>query len=163
MRGPHGAAPVSLSMADHRNRPHLVRRPAALVAVLTTVLLVGLGACGGDGEGDATGDGATTTTATASGGGDDYGGGDSGGTSDETFIEAKDFSLTSITVAPGSSVKVENAGSATHTVTADDGAFDSGRVAGGAAGSFTAPTDPGKYPFHCELHASMTGTLTVEG
>ena len=76
---------------------------------------------------------------------------------------AKDFSLTSITVPAGADVAVENSGSATHTVTADDGSFDSGKVAGGSKGSFTAPSTPGEYAFHCEIHSSMTGTLTVKG
>jgi len=25
------------------------------------------------------------------------------------------------------------------------------------------PTEPGEYPFHCEIHSSMHATLTVEG
>lgn len=151
-------------MADDGDRSQPVRRSVRFAAALTALLLVGLTACGSDSEDAETGDGVTTTTTAAPGGGDDgYGGGGGGGASEETYIEAKDFSLTSITVAAGTSVKVENAGSATHTVTADDGGFDSGRVAGGASGSLTAPTAPGEYPFHCDIHPSMTGTLTVEG
>ena len=50
----------------------------------------------------------------------------------------------------------------TRIVTADDGDFDSGTVSGGSSGSFTAPSDPGEYAFHCEIHDSMTATLTVE-
>lgn len=148
-------------MADDGDRSHPGRRSARWAAALTALLLLGLTACGSDGEDAEAGGGATTTTTTAPSGDDGYGGG--GGTSDETFIEAKDFSLTSITVAAGAAVKVENSGSATHTVTADDGAFDSGKVAGGASGSLTAPTEPGEYPFHCEIHPAMTATLTVEG
>lgn len=146
-------------MAGDRDRPPPRRRPGRLAAALSTVLLVTLAACGSDDDSDAARD---TTTTTASSGGDDYGS-PGGGESDGTVIEAKDFSLTSITVTPGAEVTVENAGSATHTVTADDGAFDSGRVAGGASGSLTAPAEPGAYAFHCEIHPRMTGTLTVEG
>jgi len=148
-------------MADDGDRSQPVRRSARVAAVLA-LLLVGVAACGSDSNDAEAGGGVTTTTTAPSGGDDGYGGG-GGGTSEETYIEAKDFSLTSITVAPGTSVKVENTGSATHTVTADDGTFDSGKVAGGASGSLTAPTAPGEYPFHCAIHASMTGTLTVEG
>jgi plastocyanin len=154
---------VSLDMADPLDptRPHPRRALRALVA--SALLVLGAAACGSDSKSvDAASGGSTTTTA---GTGDDgYGGTTSqGGESEGTYIEAKDFSLTSISVAPGSSVKVENNGSATHTVTADDGAFDSGKIAGGASGSFTAPATPGTYGFHCAIHASMTGTLTVTG
>jgi len=47
----------------------------------------------------------------------------------------------------------------THTVTADDGAFDVS-VAGGSGASITVDT-PGSYPFHCNIHSSMTGTLII--
>ena len=39
--------------------------------------------------------------------------------------------------------------------------FDTGSTAPGAEGEFTAPAEPGTYAFHCAIHASMTGTLTV--
>lgn len=136
-------------------------RAAAAVAAL---LVVGLAACGDDSSDTVaagSGDGATTTTAPA--GDDGYGGDTTGGATDATHIEAKDFSLTSITVAPGAEVAVENGGAKPHTVTADDGGFDSGTVAPGTSGSITAPTEPGVYAFHCEIHSSMTGTLTVAG
>lgn len=142
------------------SRPNRRLRSLSLAVLLLGLAAVGLAACGDDD--DAGGGGATTTAAPAD---DGYGGGggDSGGTADGTTVVAKDFSLTSITVAPGADVKVDNQGSASHTVTADDGAFDSGTISGGSSGSFTAPSDPGEYAFHCEIHSSMTGTLTVEG
>jgi plastocyanin len=141
------------------NRPHLHRALAGLAAA--AVLGLGLAACGGGDDVSAgSGDASTTTTAADSGGA--YGGG-GGGASDETYIEAKDFSLTSITVAPGADVEVQNDGKATHTVTADDGAFDAGQVAPGSTATFTAPAEPGDYGYHCKIHPSMTGTLTVEG
>jgi hypothetical protein len=36
------------------------------------------------------------------------------------------------------------------------------RVSGGGIQSFTAPTTPGTYPFHCKYHANMHGLLTVQ-
>ena len=43
--------------------------------------------------------------------------------------------------------------SATHTATADDGSFDPGEVGGRRdVGPVTAPTSPGDYAFHCEIH-----------
>lgn len=144
-------------------RPHRSLLASAAVALLA----VGVAACGSDDDKTSTGDdtGATTTAAPA---GDGYGGGDSGGdTGGEAAagtIVAEDFSLTDITVAPGGELVLDNQGSAPHTATADDGAFDLGRVDGGATSEpATAPEEPGSYPFHCEIHDSMTATLTVEG
>lgn len=47
----------------------------------------------------------------------------------------------------------------THTVTADDGSFDSGRM---ASGEFRRTFDqPGEIAYHCEVHARMKGTVVV--
>jgi plastocyanin len=48
-----------------------------------------------------------------------------------------------------------------HTVTADDGSFDSGSFDKAAPGTLLAPKTPGVYPVHCTIHPSMHGTLTV--
>lgn len=151
-------------MAPHpaSSRPPRPLRFVALAVALLGLTALGLAACGDNGDDVGAGD--TSTTAGSGRADDGYGGsGDSGDTTEGTTVVAKDFSLTSITVAPGADVKVDNQGSASHTVTADDGDFDSGTVSGGSSGSFTAPSDPGEYAFHCEIHSSMTGTLTVEG
>ncbi|MGT2463029.1 cupredoxin domain-containing protein [Sinomonas atrocyanea] len=64
------------------------------------------------------------------------------------------------TVAPGATVTVMNMDAQAHTVTADGGAFKVTAPAGRSV-TFTAPATPGTYPFHCEYHADMHGTLTV--
>lgn len=118
------------------------------------VLVLGLAACGDDGDDTSAGDNDPTTTTAGDTGGDAAGG---------STVEAADFSFTSITVTAGAEVGFENTGAKPHTMTADDGAFDSGNVAGGSSTTLTAPSEPGAYAFHCEIHPSMTGTLTVEG
>lgn len=46
-----------------------------------------------------------------------------------------------------------------HTVTADDGAFDSGaRASGTFRHTFTAP---GTVTYHCAIHAAMTASVSV--
>ena len=65
-----------------------------------------------------------------------------------------------ITVPVGTTVVVRNDDSAGHTWTADDGAFDSGFIDGGGTFEFTF-TEAGTFAFHCEVHPSMTGTVTV--
>ena len=47
----------------------------------------------------------------------------------------------------------------THTITSDTGAFDL-KIKGGTTMALPALT-PGVYTFHCEIHTSMRGTLTV--
>jgi plastocyanin len=67
-----------------------------------------------------------------------------------------------ITVPPGAQISVTNNDSAEHSVTSDTaGVFDVD-IAGNADGAFTAPTQPGEYPFHCTYHPSMHGTLIVQ-
>jgi plastocyanin len=67
-----------------------------------------------------------------------------------------------ITVPPGAHVTIKNDDSAEHSVTSDAaGTFDV-EVEGKQQGTFTAPTDPGEYAFHCTYHPSMVGTLIVK-
>lgn len=129
------------------------------------LLAAGLAACGDTDDDDVdAADDATSTSESASPGTDAYGGagGDTDGASG-TGVVAKDFAFTDATVAPGAEVTFENKDDAPHTMTADDDAFDTGNVDGGASATVTAPSEPGEYAFHCEVHPSMTGTLTVEG
>lgn len=48
-----------------------------------------------------------------------------------------------------------------HTVTADDGSFDSGTLATVASTSHTF-NKPGTYAYHCTFHPSMHGTIVVQ-
>jgi len=66
-------------------------------------------------------------------------------------------------VAPGTEIGVVNLDGAEHTLTADDGLFNTGGVGAGTAASFTAPDAPGTYTFICNIHPTMTGSFTVEG
>jgi plastocyanin len=77
-------------------------------------------------------------------------------------LEINGFQFSAIRVAPGATVMVVNNDSAPHTATAKDGSFDTDTIPAEATGSFTAPTEPGSYPFFCAIHPRMTGTLIVE-
>ena len=111
-------------------------------------------AAGGGGRGDyADPVGATSAPATDAPAGDDAVGGA------EIVISGFEFSE-GITVPVGTTVIVRNDDSAGHTVTADDGSFDSGRIDGGSTGEITF-TAAGTFTFHCELHPAMSGTITV--
>ena len=77
-------------------------------------------------------------------------------------VSIKDFSFEpgSISVAVGSTVTWTNNDTTSHTVTADDGSFDAGTLAPGATFSHTFDT-PGTFSYHCNIHPSMTATITV--
>ena len=70
------------------------------------------------------------------------------------------FNPASMTIKAGASLTWTNADSTTHTVTADDGTFDSGNVASGATFSHAFAT-AGTFAYHCNIHSSMKGTITV--
>ncbi len=77
-------------------------------------------------------------------------------------VRIADFSFSGdLTVTVGQTVTVTNVDGAPHTVTANDGSFDTGDIGGGGTGSFVAPTQPGTYDFICTIHPSMTGQLVV--
>ncbi|MFJ9445967.1 cupredoxin domain-containing protein [Kitasatospora sp. NPDC101235] len=65
------------------------------------------------------------------------------------------------TAAPGAVVTVTNTGTTAHSLTAQDGGFDTGPVAPGATATLTAPTQPGAYSYLCTFHHFMRGILTV--
>jgi plastocyanin len=59
-------------------------------------------------------------------------------------------------VAPGSTVEWTNDGRNPHTVTADDGSFDSGNQAPGATYTMTFPK-AGVYRYYCRYHGGPNG------
>jgi len=67
-----------------------------------------------------------------------------------------------VTIAAGQSVVWTNTGAQTHTVTADDGSFDSGDIASGGTYSLEFDT-PGTFTYHCTPHPWMKATVTVTG
>jgi plastocyanin len=75
-------------------------------------------------------------------------------------ITIKNFMFSTATVKAGQMVTVKNMDSTTHTVTADDGSFNTGDIAAGSSATFT-PSSPGSVKYHCNIHNYMTGTLTV--
>ncbi|HEY7034177.1 MAG TPA: cupredoxin family copper-binding protein [Thermomicrobiales bacterium] len=81
---------------------------------------------------------------------------------DGASVDIVDFAFqsSSVTIEAGATVTWTNTGSATHTVTADDGTFDSGNIGSGGTYSFTFDT-PGTYTYHCDIHPQMTAEIVV--
>ena len=72
------------------------------------------------------------------------------------------FDPAQLDVAPGTNVTWVNGDTEPHTVTADDGLFDSGTLNPGE--SYTVWLDgSGTVPYHCEIHPDMQGSLLVGG
>jgi len=70
------------------------------------------------------------------------------------------FSPTPLDVLPGETVQWSNVSDRRHTVTADNGSFDSGDLNGGDHFSRTF-TAVGAYPYHCTIHTYMKGSVVV--
>ncbi len=98
-------------------------------------------------------------------------GGGTGGTGSTIVtinISGMSFSPSSVTVKVGTIIKWTNSDSySLHTATSDDGStFNSGNIAFGDSytpgGSYNyTTTKAGTYPYHCNIHAGMKGTLIV--
>jgi plastocyanin len=70
------------------------------------------------------------------------------------------FEPADATVAPGTTLMWINYDQAQHTVTADDGQFDSGVLDPGDIFVVTVEGS-GRLTYHCELHPEMKGSVTV--
>jgi plastocyanin len=137
------ALPGRLHPREVAHAPHAAphARRAHLLAVAGT-LAAGCGGGGGSSSG-----GSTTTSAGGQGGGN------------AVTIDNLAFSPTTLNVKTGQQVTWTNKQDIAHTVTADGGAFDH-QMPPGATFSFTF-AKAGSFPYHCNIHPSMTATVQV--
>jgi plastocyanin len=114
-------------------------RPLALLA--PALLVVGLAGCGGS-------DDAKGAATTAKGGA-------------TTTITIHDFTFDPVLAmaAVGDTITVTDADSTTHTLTADDGSFDTGKLSK-ISKAITLDT-AGSFSYHCAIHTYMKGTIQV--
>jgi len=89
-------------------------------------------------------------------------------------ISGYSFLPSTLTINVGDDVTWTNMDSAPHTVTSDSGSeLNSGTLSGESSGGYySSPTSggtyshtfssAGTYAYHCNLHASMKGTIVVE-
>ncbi len=78
-----------------------------------------------------------------------------------------EFTPRELHIQPGQTVTWMNNGQTGHTVTADEGSFDSHTFQPGAQYTHTFTT-PGRYPYYCALHGAaggygMAGVIIVDG
>lgn len=72
------------------------------------------------------------------------------------------FDPAEVTVSTGTAVSWANDDTVPHTVTSTDGIFDSGIFDPGGNFSWTFD-QPGSFPYRCQLHPQMQGTVIAEG
>jgi plastocyanin len=77
-------------------------------------------------------------------------------------VTIKSFVLPSVEAQVGQQITWTNEDSVGHTVTTDDGSID-GTVSGNGGTYSTAFATAGTYPYHCRIHPTMTGTITITG
>jgi plastocyanin len=121
-----------------------IMRPALLVGLTICTIAIVLFAC-------------------SKSGGSGYGGGTGGGgnnTGNAVSIQGFAFSVSSLSVKTGTTVTWTNNDATTHTVTADDGSFDSGNVAPGGTFSHTFNA-VGTIAYHCSIHTTMKANVVV--
>lgn len=82
----------------------------------------------------------------------------SGESISEVIVEIVDSSFESktITVPVGTTVIWTHNGNFPHTVTLDNGSYDSGNLSSGDIVSFTF-TEAGTYNYHCSIHGGPSG------
>ncbi len=82
---------------------------------------------------------------------------------DNATVSINNFAFTpaTVTVTAGSTISwTNNQSGVPHTVTADDGSFDSGRLSTGQTFSMTFSA-AGTIAYHCSIHPTMHGTIVV--
>ena len=130
-------------------------RPGApLLASTLAIAALALASCGGDEEEP---EPAATSAEEASEPAP------SGGAAEEgDAVEIADFKYApeAISASVGSEIVFTNSDSAPHTATADDGSFDTGRLAQDDEGSITVE-EAGEFSYFCDFHPFMKGTVEV--
>ena len=137
-----------------------MRRRLLLLPLLLLLAAAGLTACGGDDDpavADATEEGSSPS---ASASDEPDAGEPADGSGSALTIAGFAFDPDALEVTAGTAVTVTNDDAAPHTWTADDGSFDSGQLGQGDAFDHTFDS-AGEFTFHCEIHPTMKGTITV--
>jgi len=87
-------------------------------------------------------------------------GGSNGPATNEVFIQDMSYTPATITVTANTTIKWTNKDAVAHTVTSDNGLFDSGSISTGGTYVFTFTTS-GTFAYHCTPHPSMTASVKV--
>jgi len=129
-------------------------RSGALAAAL--LLTLGAGACSSKST-------TASTTTTAGGGVTTTGGAGTtappAGAANTIDIHSFSFKVGSGSYKAGSTITVTNLDNTDHSLTANDGSFDTGIFSSGS--KTITLSKAGTYSIHCRIHSFMSGTITV--
>jgi plastocyanin len=139
-------------------------RPKALLLPALVAIALALAACG-DSDDDTTTEAAPATETTTEETAPETGGSapaPSGEAAQAEKVKIVEFTYQPdpVTVQVGGKVIWQNEDAAPHTATADDGSFDTGTIEQGKLKSETFK-EAGSYPYFCEIHPDMRGTVEV--
>ncbi len=134
-------------------------RPKALLAPALIATALAFSACGGDDD-ETTTEAAPTTEATTEAGGSAPAPSGEAASAEKVKIVEFTYQPDPVIVQPGGKVIWQNEDTAPHTATADDGSFDTGTLEQGKLKSETFK-QAGTYPYFCEIHPDMRGTVEV--
>lgn len=126
----------------------------ALLVPILVALALGLAACGSDDSSDS-----SSTATTGSTESETTPGGEASRSEKVEIVEFA-YQPEPVVVAVGGKVIWQNEDSAPHTATADDGSFDTGTLDKGKLKSETFK-EAGTFPYFCEIHPTMHGTVEV--
>jgi len=134
----------------------------ATMVVLGSAILIGVDGPPSERHVDAASPVASPSPATPATGGAAIASPVAGGTSALVEIRNDDYEPGGLRLSVGDSVRWVNRDGVTHTVSANDGSFDSGPMHRGEV--FTHTFDvPGTFSYSCDLHLEMSGVVVVSG
>ncbi len=81
--------------------------------------------------------------------------------SNEVWMQNTLFTPAELTISVNTKVTWVNKDSFDHTVTSDEGLFDSGNINPGETYSYKF-TQSGIFAYHCKIHSGMKGKITVQ-
>lgn len=138
-----------------------VRRGLTVLVLLVSGALIAAG-CGGGSDDSDGGSASPATTASPSPTPTTAAPDDNGGAAGAAVAKIENFAFDpkQITAKVGETVTWKNDDGATHTITANDGSFDSGNLASDKSFSQTFDT-AGTFRYHCAIHSSMIATVVV--
>jgi plastocyanin len=130
------------------------------LAPVLILLALALAACGSSGDdSSATTGGESTATASEPSGNGPAPSGEAVRAAKVKIVEFT-YGPDPVTIQVGGKITWQNEDTAPHTATADDGSFDTGTLERGKIKSETFK-QAGTYPYFCEIHPTMHGTVEV--
>jgi len=134
-----------------------VPRLGAVVAAAT--MIVALGACSSSKKASVSTTGTTTTAPSGASATTATTGAASSAATTTIDIHEFMYQPNPVHVKAGATITVTNQDGTDHSLTADNGSFDTGVFSSGS--KTITITKPGTYTFHCQIHNFMKGTIVV--